>query len=160
MTIREAKQEDYDAVWTIFQQVIDAEDSYMYTSNTSKEELENIWFHPTFQVYIIEDTHRILGSYILKANQRGLGSHIANASYMVHKDARGRGIGGLLCEHSIIAAQEFGYLALQFNAVVSTNLSAISLWKKHGFEIVGTIPKGFRHSSQGYVDIHIMHRTL
>ncbi len=99
-------------------------------------------------------------TYIIKPNQTGLGSHIANCSYMVCPDARGKGVGRLICEHSITEAQQLGYKAMQFNLVVSTNHAAVALWQKCGFKIIGTIPEGFKHQSLGYVDAHIMYRKL
>jgi len=53
-----------------------------------------------------------------------------------------------------------GYKAIQFNFVVSTNEAAVRLWKKIGFEIVGTLPGAFKHSSLGYVDVYVMFRSL
>jgi hypothetical protein len=50
--------------------------------------------------------------------------------------------------------------SLQFNFVVSTNIGAVSLWKKLGFSIVGTVPKAFKHHQLGYVDAYVMHRFL
>lgn len=49
---------------------------------------------------------------------------------------------------------------MQFNLVVSTNHTAVALWQKCGFKIIGTIPEGFKHQSSGYVDAHIMYRKL
>jgi ribosomal protein S18 acetylase RimI-like enzyme len=49
---------------------------------------------------------------------------------------------------------------MQFNFVVSTNESAIRLWQKLGFEIVGTLPGAFRHPARGYVDVYVMFRSL
>ncbi len=79
---------------------------------------------------------------------------------MVCPDARGKGVGRLICEHSITEAQQLGYKAMQFNLVVSTNHAAVALWQKCGFKIIGTIPEGFKHQSLGYVDAHIMYRKL
>ncbi len=53
-----------------------------------------------------------------------------------------------------------GYQAVQLNLVVSTNKSAIALWQKLGFSIIGTSPKAFKHKQLGYVDINIMYRFL
>ena len=103
---------------------------------------------------------KIFGTYIIKPNQIDLGSHIANCSYMVHPNAQGKGIGKLLCEHSITNAKQLGYQAIQFNLVISTNLGAIKLWEKYGFEIIGTIPKAFRHLKLGLVDAYIMYKEL
>ncbi|MBI2519290.1 MAG: hypothetical protein HYV97_02685 [Bdellovibrio sp.] len=62
--------------------------------------------------------------------------------------------------HALAEAARQGYLAMQFNFVVSTNHAAISLWKGLGFSVVGVAPKAFRHSEQGLVDAWIMHRFL
>jgi len=53
-----------------------------------------------------------------------------------------------------------GYLAMQFNAVVETNASAIRLWESLGFTIIGTVPEAFRHPQHRLVGLHIMHRFL
>jgi ribosomal protein S18 acetylase RimI-like enzyme len=65
-----------------------------------------------------------------------------------------------MCEHSLGEARAAGFLAMQFNIVVSTNESAVALWKKMGFAVVGTLPKVFRHSERGLVDAFVMHRFL
>ena len=49
---------------------------------------------------------------------------------------------------------------MQFNAVVETNIMAVALWRSLGFEVLGTLPEGFRHPTKGYVGLHIMHRRL
>jgi len=57
-------------------------------------------------------------------------------------------------------ARKAGYVAMQFNFVVSTNTGAIALWKKLSFSIVGTLPKAFKHQQLGYVDAYVMFRFL
>lgn len=79
---------------------------------------------------------------------------------MVHPRYQGRGIGTLLCEHSINHATEKGFLEIQFNLVVSTNVAAVKLWEKFGFKIIGTTAKAFRHKDLGFVDTHIMFKDL
>jgi ribosomal protein S18 acetylase RimI-like enzyme len=49
---------------------------------------------------------------------------------------------------------------MQFNSVVSTNKAAIALWESIGFRIVGTVPRAFRHPTEGPVAIHVMHMDL
>jgi len=49
---------------------------------------------------------------------------------------------------------------MQYNLVVSTNKSAIHLWKKLGFHVVGLLPKAFKSHSIGYVDALIMYKEL
>jgi ribosomal protein S18 acetylase RimI-like enzyme len=65
-----------------------------------------------------------------------------------------------MCEHSLAEAAARGFRAMQYNLVVSTNERAVRLWKHMGFEIIGTVPGGFRHPRLGFVDAHIMHKML
>jgi len=62
--------------------------------------------------------------------------------------------------HCLREAKKAGYSAMQFNFVVSTNDNAVSLWKKLGFTIVGTLPKAFQNENLGYIDTFVMHRFL
>lgn len=111
-------------------------------------------------IYENEDG-QIVGTYILKPNQIDLGSHIANASFMVHPKFQGQGIGKKLCEHCLKMAKELGFKAIQFNLVVSTNKAAISVWKRFGFEIIGTIPEAFNNLKLGkLVDAFIMYKKI
>jgi L-amino acid N-acyltransferase YncA len=160
MNIRKAIDQDRHEVWEIFTAVIQTGDTYVFEADTAKEDLDKHWFSPYMDTYVLEEDGEILGTYILKPNHIDRGSHVANASYMVHPKAQGKGIGNMLCEHSLAEAAKFGFKAMQFNLVVSTDEAAIKLWKKNGFEIIGTIPDGFNHQTLGYVDAHIMYRRL
>ncbi len=158
--IRKATENDYEGIWEIFKSVIKTEDTYVFYSDTPKKDLNEFWLAQYMQTYVFEENDKILGSYILKPNQLGLGQHIANASYMVHPQAIGKSIGRRLGEHSLKTAKEQKYIGMQFNIVVSTNIAAINLWKKLGFDIVGTTPNGFKHKDKGFVDTFIMYKSL
>ncbi len=160
MNIREATKADYDAVWEIFHEVIQKGDTYVFASNTPKPDLEKHWFGERMKTFVAELKGEIVATYILKPNDWDRGSHVANCGYMVKESARGKGLGGRLCEHSIETAKKMSFRAMQFNKVVSTNHKAIQLWEKHGFRIIGTIPNGFDHALLGLVDAHIMYREL
>jgi L-amino acid N-acyltransferase YncA len=160
LLIRRAEDSDFDNIWEIFHAVVAKGDTYAYDPATTKEQARAIWMASDLSTYAAFLDGELVGTYILKANQPGLGSHVANAGYMVHPDHAGRGIGRALCEHSLDEARRTGFLAMQFNAVVSTNEPAIALWRKMGFAIVGTVPKAFRHRELGLVDLLVMHRFL
>lgn len=160
MKIRKATPNDYDAVWNIFKNVIQTGDTYVFDPNTPKLALQKHWFADYMQTFVVEENSEILGTYILKPNQIDLGNHVANCSYMVNPEAQGKGVGKLMCEHSIQQAKDSGFLAIQFNIVVSTNTVAVKLWEKFGFEIIGTTPNGFRHQKLGLVDTYIMYKAL
>lgn len=160
LTIRRATPDDWPGIWRIFAAVVGAGDTYTWPPDTSEAEARRLWMGEGFITCVAERGGEIVGTSVIKPNQPGLGSHVANAGYMVRPDAFGGGIGAALGEHSLAEARAAGYRAMQFNAVVSTNARAVALWERLGFRIIGTVPEGFRHARLGYVDLHIMHRSL
>jgi L-amino acid N-acyltransferase YncA len=160
ITIRPAEDADFDAIWRIFHEVVQRGDTYTYEPETTRDQAHSIWMSDEHSTYVACQDDQILGTYILKPNQPGLGSHVANAGYMVTLDGRGKGVGRAMCEHSLQVAGRMGFSAMQFNMVVSTNEPAVALWKKLGFSIVGILPRSFRHKELGLVDAYVMHRFL
>ena len=160
MKIRMATRADSDAIWKIFHEVVAVGDTYALDPHLSREEALGYWFKVETQTYVAEDAGRAVATYILRPNQRGAGSHVANAAFMVAPEARGQGIGRAMGEHCLSEARRLSFRAMQFNFVVSTNESAIRLWKQLGFKIVGTLPDAFRHPEKGYVDVYVMYRSL
>jgi L-amino acid N-acyltransferase YncA len=158
--IRPATPADSEAVWEIFHAVIRTGDAYVFEPYTPRDEALAYWFHAGHHVYVAVHAERIVGSFFFRANQPGLGSHIANASFMVAPSARGLGTGRAMGEHCLAEAARMGFRGMQFNIVVSTNDAAIHLWKSLGFEITGTLPGVFRHAKLGYVDAYVMFRSL
>jgi L-amino acid N-acyltransferase YncA len=147
MYIRKAIESDFNSIWQIFKAVIEPGDTYVFDSNTSRNDAFEYWFGAGVISYVAEEEGHIIGMYKLVANQRDRGSHVANASFMVDPNCQGRGIGKAMGLHCLQEAKNLGYLAIQFNFVVSTNQSAIALWQKLGFSIVGTLPKAFNHKT-------------
>jgi L-amino acid N-acyltransferase YncA len=160
MQIRRATETDFVAMWSIFHAVVATGDTYVFSPTTSREDAHVYWLAPEISTFVAEIKGNIVGFYKLIPNQRDLGSHVANASFMVNPTAHGKGVGKEMGQHCLVEAKKAGYLAVQFNFVVSTNKSAIMLWKKLGFSIVGTLPKAFNHQELGYVDAHVMYRSL
>ena len=160
MHIRRAIESDFIAMRPIFQAVVATETTYVFAAGTSDQDAFAYWFGPGIASYVAEDAGQVIGMYKLVANQRDRGSHVANASFMVAPDSGGKGAGKAMGLHCLREARRTGYLAMQFNFVVSTNDGAIALWKKLGFSIVGTLPKAFAHRERGYVDAYVMYRFL
>ena len=158
--IRPATHTDRDAIWEIFHDVISEGDVFAFDPKMPQAEALDFWCGPDMHVYVAEGKGQVLGSYYVTANHAGGGSHVANAGYMVASSARGHHLGRAMCEHSLSEARRLGFRAMQFNYVVSTNESAVHLWKEFGFEIVGTLPGAFRHPEKGYVDVYVMFRAL
>jgi L-amino acid N-acyltransferase YncA len=158
--IRLATDADREAIWEMFHEVVSAGDVFAFDPQMSRADALAFWCGADMHVYVAEENGRVLGSYYITANHAGGGSHVANAGYMVAASARGHHLGRAMCEHSLAEARRLGFRAMQFNYVVSTNESAVHLWKEFGFEIVGTLPGAFRHPQKGYVDVYVMFRSL
>ena len=158
--IRAATNEDYDAIWDIFHAVIALGDTYSFDPQMSRADALAYWIRSDTQTYIAEQDEKLVGTYILRANQPSAGAHVANAAFMVATHARGFGVGRAMAEHCLSEARRLGFRAMQFNFVVSTNESALRLWRNLGFKIVGTLPGAFLHPAQGYVDVFVMFRSL
>ena len=161
MIIRPAIAADADAIWRIFHAVVAGGDTYTFPPDTPRADALAYFMAPGIRSWVIEDAAgRVIGMYKLIPNYGGLGSHVANASFMVDPAAQGSGAGRAMGEHCLAEARRAGYEAMQFNFVVSTNTAAVELWKKLGFQIVGTLPKAFRHKTLGKVDAYVMFRSL
>lgn len=159
-TIRLATSQDLDAVWQMWKGIIAQKIYYPYDESYTREQIEAGWINLGNLIGVAEIEGKVAGAYIIKANQPGYGSHVANAAYMVDTAFRGKGIGRQLCAHSLEAAKAAGYRAMQFNLVVSTNAAAIRTWEAFGFKRIGTLPEGFYQEGLGYVDAYIYYRFL
>ena len=158
--IRQARSQDRNDIWEIIKPVIRAGDTYTLPHNMSQEEGLDYWLSEEKTTFVAIIDEQIVGTYYIKTNQLGGGDHICNCGYISDAKARGKGLATAMCEHSLQFAKEAGYRGMQYNFVVSTNSGAIRLWKKFGFEIVGTLPSVFSHPDQGYVDAYVMFKSL
>ena len=161
IAIRPATEADFGAMWDIFQELIAGGDTYYFAAGTPREEIHAYWFGPGIQSFVaVLNGERLVGMYRLIPNQRDRGAHVASGSFMVSPAAQGVGVGKLLGTDCLNRARAQGYLAMQFNYVVSSNMPAVLLWKKLGFSIVGTLPRAYRHQYLGYVDVYVMYQLL
>ena len=155
--IRAAGAADRQAIYSIAQEIVASGTVFVFEEAT---DIVDYWYQPGSHIFVAADGDDILGTYVVKSNQKGRGAHIANAGYMVRNTAMGLGIGTAMGTHSLELAKNLGFAAMQFNMVVATNTGAIHLWEKLGFKIVGKLPGVFRHPDQGFVDAFVMFRTL
>lgn len=159
--IAPAIESDYDAIKRIFFQVIDEGETYSYESDELSDAwVRDYWLNNAVATLVARVDGKVAGVVALRYNRTGRADHVANASYIVDPAFRSMGIGRALGQASLALAKEKGFKAIQFNYVVSTNTQAVALWQSLGFEIVGTLPKGFQHARHGLVDVYIMHRFL
>jgi ribosomal protein S18 acetylase RimI-like enzyme len=160
LTIRAAGVTDQDAIWRILEPTFREGETYPIPRDVSREDALAYWLAPGNAVFVAEADGGVLGSYYLRANNRGGGAHVANCGFMTERDAFGRGIARTMCLHSLEEARKRGFTAMQFNFVISSNTRAVELWQSCGFRIVGTLSGAFMHPERGAVDAYVMWREL
>ena len=159
-TIRLATPSDDDAIWQILEPVFRAGETYPIPRDVSRSDALAYWHTPGHSVFVAEHDSAIVGTYYLRANNKGGGAHVANCGYMTAQSHTGRGVARAMCMHSLATARERGFRAMQFNFVISSNERAVRLWQSCGFEIVGRLPEAFAHPAAKLVDAFVMFRTL
>jgi RimJ/RimL family protein N-acetyltransferase len=160
MHIRPAADGDDDEVWAVLEPTIRAGETYALPPEMSRAEALAWWRAPGHEVFVADEDGAVLGTYHLRANQRGGGAHVANCGYATHPSAWGRGVARAMCLHSLERARERGFRAMQFNLVVSANERAVRLWLSLGFDVAGRLPDAFEHPRLGFVDALVMYRRL
>src|SRR5436309_15968774 len=148
MEIRAATRADRDAIWKIFHEILAAGDTYALDPKMSREDALAYWFRADTQTYVAQKDGTVVGTYILRPNQLGPGSHVANAAFIVASNAQGSGVGRAMAEHCLAEAGRMGFRAMQFKFGVFTNTLAIPLLEQIGFKIGGSLPSAFRHSGK------------
>ena len=160
INIRKEIPNDGEAAWNIIHEVINEGNTYVFSPQSTKKEMIGYWFAEDKHTYVAVINNEIVGTFIIKDNHPGLGSHVANASYMTPKKVRGKGIGETMARFSLEESRRLGYASMQFNIVVKSNVSAVRLWQKLGFNIIGEIPDAFNHQIYGLINAYIMYRKL
>ncbi|MFY7907928.1 MAG: GNAT family N-acetyltransferase [Emticicia sp.] len=151
---------DAEFVWEIINLVISKGDTLVFFPDSSQEKMMKYWNDTDKYTYVCEIENQIVGIFYIKQNQPDLGAHVANAGYLVHPNHRKKGIAEFMCRYSLEEARGLGFLAMQFNIVISTNEVAVRVWQKCGFEIVGRLSKAFKHQEFGLVDALVMYQWL
>lgn len=160
LVIRPVTSADHDAIWAILAPVYRAGETYCIPPDIGRDAALADWLAAPFTGFVAEAGGQILGISHVGRNRPGPASHVANAGFATHPDARGKGVARALVEHAKTWARAQGFRAMQFNFVVATNQDAIHLWQKAGFDIVGRLPGAFLHPRHGYVDALVMFHVL
>jgi L-amino acid N-acyltransferase YncA len=160
MQIRPATQDDIPAVLDIVAPILRAGDTYAIDTDMTDDDVIAYWMGKDKVTLVAEEDGAVVGTYYIRQNQGGGGSHVCNCGYMTAPAASGRGIARRMCEDSLLRAKDLGYRAMQFNFVIASNAAAVHLWPQLGFEIVGRLPGAFTHPTLGETDALVMYRKL
>jgi L-amino acid N-acyltransferase YncA len=160
MIVRPAVEGDVPGIWQILEPTIRAGETYALPRDLTEQEALRYWRAPQHEVFVADDDGQILGTYYMRPNQQGGGSHVCNCGYMTAPWAAGRGVARAMCAHSLGHAKARGYRAMQYNLVISSNQRAVRLWESFGFQTLCRIPEAFKHPRLGYVDALVMFLKL
>lgn len=167
LSMHRATVDDWPGIWPIWHEVVAAGDTYTYPRDSTSAQARASWLRggDRDEAWVARLTGpdgapRVVGTYHIAPNQAGAGDHVANGSYMVDATVRGHGVGAAMVVHSLRRAAELGFLGMQFNAVAATNVGAIALYERLGFDRVGRVPGAFRHPREGRVDLVVMYREI
>lgn len=159
MIIREYRAQDLRQMTAIWNEVVEEGKAFPQEEPLSLKEAEAFFASQSFcGVADADDT--IYGLYILHPNNIGRCGHICNASYAVASHSRGMHIGEKLVLDCMKSAKRLGFMILQFNAVVETNMHARHLYERIGFVQLGVIPNGFRMKDGSFENICPYYITL
>ena len=160
VTIRLYDAQDWAQVWGVLEPVFRLGQTYAFPPDISETEAHKAWVEAPRNTYVAEADGQVVGTYYIKPNQPGQGGHVCNCGYVVAGNLRGQGIAAQMCSHSLEEARRLGFKAMQYNLVVASNADAVHLWQKMGFEVVGRLPKAFKHPQLGYVDALVLYQWL
>lgn len=163
MVIRDAVAADWPAIWSFMGPIVATGETFSWDRDTPEAAARRDWFcsPPGATLVALDDaTGAVVGTANVHPNHGGPAAHVANASFMVDPGHSGRGVGRALGEQAIARARREGFRAMQFNAVVETNIRAVALWRSLGFTVLATVPEAFRHPEHGFVGLHVMYRSL
>src|SRR5688572_7674468 len=105
MRIRKAEARDAAAILEIIVPTIREGATYALDSHMSEADALSYWTGPDKETFVAEEDDPILGTYFIRTNQAGGGSHVCNCGYMTRASATGRGVARGMCEHSLAHAR-------------------------------------------------------
>ncbi|WP_394526073.1 GNAT family N-acetyltransferase [Lacrimispora sp. JR3] len=159
VTFRTYQKEDVELLKEIWNDILMEGNAFPGEKLCEKEEFEEMLASQSAVTCILVED-QVAGYYILHPNHIGRCGHVANASFAIAREFRGRKLAEPLVRKCIQQAKELGFQGMQFNAVVVGNTAAIHTYQKIGFEIIGTVPRGYRLKNGEYSDMHIMYLAL
>lgn len=160
--IREATLDDAAAVARIYNQGIEDRLATLETQLRSPEERAE-WLatrgprHPVLVALDNDGRIRAWGS-LNPFNPRPAYDHVADFSVYVAREARGRGIGGILLAALEERARAIGYHKLVL-AAFPHNTAGMHLYERHGFRTVGVYREHGLLDGR-WVDVIVMEKLL
>ena len=100
-SIRPYSEHDWPQIWGILEPIFRAAETYAVSKDISEQEAKRIWVSgPAATFVIVNEDDYVAGSYYIKPNQPGPGSHVCNCGYVVSSESQGKGLASQMCIHS------------------------------------------------------------
>jgi len=144
MKIRKARKEDLLLINEIYNQAVHQRFCTAHLEEVDMKERKH-WFvtHDSalFPVFVALFEKNVVGWVSLgpyREDRQAL-SHVAEVSYYVDENIRGKGVGSSLLGHAMNVAPSFGFSVL-IAILLNKNPASIGLLLKYGFEEWGRMP--------------------
>jgi phosphinothricin acetyltransferase len=152
MDIRLYTRKDLPAINRIYNQAVQQRFCTAHLAPLDMNQRE-AWFKlhipDRFPVYVATQNELVTGWVSLgpyRLDRQAL-AHVAEVSYYVDEQERGKGIGSVLMKHAISVAPSFGFNVL-IAILLSKNPASIALLEKFAFSCWGTMPEIARIDNQ------------
>lgn len=160
MIIRKYEEKDIPSMVEIWNEVVEEGIAFPQEDFLDEKTGGEFFAAQSHSAVAIDDNGEVVGLYILHPNNIGRCGHLSNASYAVKSSRRGEHIGEMLVQNCLKKGAELGFKMLQFNAVVESNIHARHLYERLGFELLGTVPDGFRMKDGHFENICLYYHRL
>lgn len=164
LILREPEESDSQAFVEFLDRLIE-EEAYLTTDHqTQEDELGYIKFMQE-EICNKKGVHLIVSSKGRKVagvditNMGTKRNHVGELQIYVDRDYRGIGLGKLLLNTIEEEAKKLGTIKIIILEVFSNNETAISLYKSHGYKVVGDLENTVQYKSR-YVGMTIMQKEI
>jgi len=101
VTIRKLEDPHWPEVWRLIEPVFRAGETYAVSPEITQAQAHQMWVEVPTATYLAQaENAAVVGTYFIKPNQAGGGSHVCNCGYIVGENARGKGVASLMCADS------------------------------------------------------------
>jgi len=160
LVVRPIEDRDWDRVFEIFRAVVAEGETYAYPESLTSDAARALWVEglPGESVVALRDGSILGTPNLVRIVRREVRTWRRPVLWSRPRRGIGRWAGPVRVRNNV--GEDQGYAAMQFNAVVSTNVHAIELYRKLGFVTIGTVPEAFDHAKLGRVGLDIMYLKL
>ncbi|AJD90245.1 hypothetical protein JMA_09280 [Jeotgalibacillus malaysiensis] len=165
--IRLAEQKDAENMLEIQRAVLSEEQYLLSTLEEFKQTIggQKAWIQSKIDnereiILVAEIEKVVVGWLVFQSSNRKRLSHTGSLGMMIDSTFRGKGIGKALLQELLNWAEHNPYIEKVSLGVLSTNINAISLYKKMGFIEEGRKVGEIKLNDKEYIDDILMYKNV